>query len=214
MLVDDHVAIAQALASAFREHRFSPVEALPADAHTVEGVLAAAARLRPAVALVDLNLGAARSGLSLIGPLVGAGVRVVAFTAREDDMAMAECVEVGASGFLAKSEPFSVIVDYVSRVADGERVIPLTVHAELLERVRAARVAGDERLARFRALSPRERSVLAALLEGQSAKEIAVSSGLAVKTIRHQIEAIRTKLGVRSQLAAVALAREVGWVPE
>jgi two-component system, NarL family, nitrate/nitrite response regulator NarL len=80
--------------------------------------------------------------------------------------------------------------------------------------VRQHRVAGDERLARFRSLSPRERQVLAALLEGQSAKEIAASSGLAVKTIRHQIEAIRTKLNVRSQLAAVALAREVGWIPE
>ena len=56
--------------------------------------------------------------------------------------------------------------------------------------------------------------MLAPAVEGRSAKEIAETSGLAVKTIRHQIEAVRSKLHVRSQLAAVALAREVGWRPE
>jgi len=214
LLIDDHVAIAQALASAFRAQGFDPVEALPVESHDVPGVLEAVERLRPSVALVDLNLGAARTGLSLIGPLVGAGVRVITLTARDDELAMAEAVEAGAVGFLNKGEPFQSIVDVVTRVAAGESVIPVTRRAELLDLVRRTRVAGDERLARFRSLSPREREVLAALLEGQSAKEIAASSGLAVKTIRHQIEAIRTKLNVRSQLAAVALAREVGWMPE
>jgi two-component system nitrate/nitrite response regulator NarL len=214
VLIDDHVAIAQALASALRSHGFEPVEALAPEAHDVEGVLAAVARVRPAVALVDLNLGASRSGLSLIGPLVGAGVRVVALTARDDDLAMAEAVEAGAVGFLSKSEAFESIVDYVRRVAAGDSPIPITRRAALLDLVRQHRVAGDERLARFRSLSKREREVLAGLLDGRSAKEIAASSGLAVKTIRHQIEAVRSKLGVQSQLAAVALAREVGWVPE
>jgi DNA-binding NarL/FixJ family response regulator len=214
MLVDDHIAIAQALASAFRSSGFDPVEALPREAHDVDGVLAAARRLSPTVALVDLNLGADRSGLSLIGPLVGAGVRVVAFTARDDDLAIAECVEAGASGFLNKSEPFETITEYVQRVAGGETTIAAARRAELLELVRSTRVANDERLARFRDLTPSERQVLAGLLEGRSAKDIAMDRALAVKTIRHQIEAIRTKLHVRSQLAAVALAREVGWRPD
>jgi DNA-binding NarL/FixJ family response regulator len=213
ILVDDHVAIAQALASAFRASGFEPVWAVPAEAHDVDGVLDAARRIRPSVALVDLSLGADRSGVPLIGPLVGAGVKVVAFSAREDELAVAECIEAGAAGFLNKGEPFGTITEYVRRVADGAVVVPPTRRAELLDLVRRTRAGRDERLALFRSLSPREADVLAGLIDGRSAKQIAVDHGLAVKTVRHQIEAIRTKLGVHSQLAAVALAREVGWKP-
>ncbi|MGH9084428.1 MAG: LuxR C-terminal-related transcriptional regulator [Acidimicrobiales bacterium] len=211
ILVDDHVAIAQALASAFRANGFDPVEALPVSAQDVDGVLDAARRLHPAVALVDLNLGDDRSGLPLIAPLVGAGVQVVAFTARDDELALAESIEAGAAGFLNKGEPFETITGCVRRVAEGGPMLPVSRRAELLDLLRRIRAEGDERIALFRSLSPREREVLADLIEGRSAKQIAVGRGLAVKTVRHQIEAIRDKLGVHSQLAAVALAREVGW---
>jgi two-component system nitrate/nitrite response regulator NarL len=213
ILVDDHIAIAQALASAFRASGFHPVEALPLDAHHVEGVAAAAGRIRPAVALVDLNLGADRSGLPLFEPLLGAGVKVVAFSASEDDLAIAESVEAGAAGFLNKGEPFEAITEYVRRVADGEVMVPPTRRAELLDLARRTRAGRDSRLAMFRSLSPREADVLAGLIEGRSAKQIAFDHGLAVKTVRHQIESIRTKLGVHTQLEAVALAREVAWRP-
>lgn len=211
LLVDDHVAIAQALASAFRSAGFDPVEWLPGDALTVDAALDAVARFHPTVALIDLNLGPDQSGIALVAPLVEAGVRVVAFTARGDELAFAECVEAGASGFLNKAEPFDVITDYITRVARGDDVLPAWRRQELLNLARSSRAAGDARLARFASLTPRERQVLAGLVAGRAAKEIAAELGVAVKTVRAQIEAVRSKLGVSSQLAAVALAREVGW---
>jgi DNA-binding NarL/FixJ family response regulator len=67
------------------------------------------------------------------------------------------------------------------------------------------------RLAPFADLTPREQAVLAALMDGVAPAAIAAASGAALKTVRHQTASIMLKLGVRSQLAAVALARRRGW---
>ena len=53
--------------------------------------------------------------------------------------------------------------------------------------------------------------MLVELLEGHCAEEIAEVSFVSISTIRSQIKSILQKLGVNSQLAAVALARRSGW---
>ena len=211
LIVDDHIMIAQAMAGALRSEGFDPVEHLPADQLTVEGALSAADRSQPAVALVDLNLGGGSSGLSIIAALAARGVRVVAFSANESSLAAAESLEMGAAGFLNKAEPFDVIASSVRRAAAGEALIGESQRAGLLAELRASRVADDERLRLFDQLSPRERDVLRALMAGRSAQEIADQTFVSVRTVRSHIEAIRGKLGVKSQLAAVALARDAGW---
>jgi len=80
--------------------------------------------------------------------------------------------------------------------------------------VRAAVLAErDEaaRLAPFRQLTPREQAVLAAVVDGVPALEIAQTSSVSEATVRTQIRAVLAKLGVRSQLAAAAAARRAGW---
>ncbi len=213
LLVDDHVVIVQAMAQALRDAGFGEVNYVPPEGLDVAGVLAAADWFRPDIALVDLNLGVGRSGLSVIGPLVGRGVAVVAFSARDEELAMAQCLEAGAVGFLNKAEAFDSVVEYVRRVANGETVVPPEQREALLARLRADRAASDKRLRAFQELSPREAAVLRALLLGHSPQDIAAEQYVSVKTVRSQVEAIYRKLAVRSQLAAVALAREVGWPP-
>jgi hypothetical protein len=48
--------------------------------------------------------------------------------------------------------------------------------------------------------------VLSAMIEGRTAEEIADQHFVALTTVRSQIRAVLQKLGVRSQLAAVAIA--------
>lgn len=199
------------MAQALRSAGFRDVAYVTPEQLHVEGVLAAADGFSPDVALVDLNLGVDRSGLPIIGPLVGRGVAVVAFSAANDELLIGRCLEAGAVGFLNKGEPFDVVIDYVSKVAAGEAVVSAAERDALLAKLREHRAASDERLRAFRELSPREQSVLKALLQGHSPQDIAEEQYVSVKTIRSQIESIYRKLGVRSQLAAVALAREVGW---
>lgn len=56
-------------------------------------------------------------------------------------------------------------------------------------------------------LSPREASVLGRLAQGQRVRDIGVALGVSEDTVRSQVKSLRRKLGVESQLAAVALAR-------
>jgi two-component system, NarL family, nitrate/nitrite response regulator NarL len=60
-------------------------------------------------------------------------------------------------------------------------------------------------------LSAREETVLDSMMRGLSAVEIAEAQFVAVTTVRSQIRSILTKLNVRSQLAAVVIAYDVGW---
>jgi DNA-binding NarL/FixJ family response regulator len=60
------------------------------------------------------------------------------------------------------------------------------------------------------ALTPREREVLALLIEGASNKEIARALALSVHTVKFHIAALTEKLGARSRVEAVAIAIRSG----
>lgn len=213
LLVDDHLAIAQALASAFRDAGFEHVEFLARGDLDVSAACRAAERMGATVALVDLDLGDAGSGLAFVPALTEAGVRTVVFTASNAAGDLAASVRAGAVGFLNKSEPFDVIIGYVERAAAGEVLIATERRAELLALAEARDTETRDRTMRLDSLTDRERQVLALLAAGRTPKEIAKRQGTAVGTVRNQIKAIRAKLGVQSQLAAVALAREARFVP-
>jgi DNA-binding CsgD family transcriptional regulator len=68
------------------------------------------------------------------------------------------------------------------------------------------------RVARLR-LTPKEAQVLADLMAGSNAKTIAHASGLSEATVRTHIRSVLAKFGVNSQLAAVVLARDLGFDP-
>jgi DNA-binding CsgD family transcriptional regulator len=68
----------------------------------------------------------------------------------------------------------------------------------------AARVSGLR-------LTPKESQVLADLMAGRSAKSIARASGVSEATVRTHIRSVLAKFGVNSQLAAVVLARDLGF---
>jgi DNA-binding CsgD family transcriptional regulator len=63
-------------------------------------------------------------------------------------------------------------------------------------------------------LTDRERVVLAHLMDGLTAQEIAVAEYVSICTVRSQITSILMKLGVRNQLAAVACAHRACWPTE
>jgi DNA-binding NarL/FixJ family response regulator len=76
----------------------------------------------------------------------------------------------------------------------------------LLERLRLERASTPRVETTFEALTQREALVLAALTDGLNAEEIARAHFVALTTVRSQIRSVLQKLGVRSQLAAVAVA--------
>jgi DNA-binding CsgD family transcriptional regulator len=92
-------------------------------------------------------------------------------------------------------------------------VISAAQRLDLLQELRQSRARRREELAPFVDLTGRERFVFAQVIDGRSANEIASSAFVSEATVRTQIRAVLAKLGVNSQLAAVAAARRVGWDP-
>jgi DNA-binding NarL/FixJ family response regulator len=118
----------------------------------------------------------------------------------------------GASELVDKDQPFDQLLLTITRLL---RVTPTPRterrSAASLASMRAGPLVHDAQLERFAALTEREQFVLAELLEGHCAEEIAKTAYVSISTVRSQIKSILQKLGVNSQLAAVALARRAGW---
>jgi DNA-binding NarL/FixJ family response regulator len=210
LVVDDHMLLAEALAVALRKHG---LDVMVAPTHTEGAILAAARHHRPDVVLLDLMLGHL-SGQVLIGPLLAAtGASVLMLTGTTDRARMGECLEAGAVGVASKSVDFQELLDQLLAVICGRPPLLDGDRHALLGELRARRAEEQRRLAPFRCLTPREQAVLAALMDGKRAKQIAAESFVSLGTVRAQIKSILLKLAVSSQLSAVALARQAGWSP-
>jgi DNA-binding NarL/FixJ family response regulator len=211
LLIDDHALLAQSLSLALRAGGVDVVRCAALD-H--DGILRAAGESGPDVVLLDLDLGEERgTSLPTIPALVESGMRVVMMTGVTDEVRLAECVEAGAIGIIDKSQPFEELLDAVHRVVRRGELLDHHERQELLAALRQHRAADRERLEVFARLTPREAEVLAALMDGKSAEQIATETYVAITTVRTHIRSTLSKLGVNSQLAAVALARRAGWRP-
>ena len=209
LLVDDHSTVSFTLSMALRAEGMR-VEVAPLD--SVDALLSYAEDVRPDVVLLDLDLGGSiGDGRELVAPLAELAGHIIVFTGAMDFHRIAECLERGADDFVIKSEPFSTVVAAVTQGASGETRLRPAQRERLLSDLARHRRDEADRLGGLQQLTTREREVLAAMMDGQLAETIAASSGLSEATIRSQIRGVLIKLGVGSQLAAVAAARRAGW---
>jgi DNA-binding NarL/FixJ family response regulator len=212
MVVDDHALLAQSLSLALTA---SAMEVVPCTDLSLDGIRAAAEAARPDLVLLDLDLGPGRGDtLPVIPGLVEDGATVVMLTGVTDPVRLALCIEAGVAGVIDKADPFDQLVDQIRTVVDRGTLLDEHQRQERLALLRNHRRDLRERLGSFEELTPREAHVLAALMDGRSAEQIAQDDFVSITTVRTHIRAMMGKLGVRSQLAAVALARRAGWVPQ
>jgi DNA-binding NarL/FixJ family response regulator len=207
-VVEDHALVAQSLRLAFRAEGAHVYAIELADVATMVGVCQTR---RPQVVLLDLDLGAFGDGRQLIEPFSTTGARVVLLTGSDDAARLGMCIEAGAVGIIAKTEDLDVVVERVRSAAKGERLMSAQHRLDLLIESRQARSERDHLLAPFAALTEREGQVLAEMMRGFQADEIGRRLFVSEATVRTHVRAVLLKLGVRSQLAAVARARDAGW---
>ncbi|GAA3212267.1 response regulator transcription factor [Actinocorallia longicatena] len=161
-----------------------------------------AARVQEAdVALVDLELpdmdaftvtGAVRAAAPQCAVLVLAGRR------RPGDLRRA--VAAGAAGFVMKDSSPHELTDAIRRVARGERVIDADLaFAELVTAQPAP-------------LTPRELDVLGVAAEGATVGEIAERLHLSRGTVRNYLGRVVAKVGARTRIEAITIARDNGWL--
>jgi len=209
LIVDDHQALVDVFVLALNGRGFEQVST--PDDISLDGVLEAADRFEAEVVLLDLYLDEAGLSIPMIRPLTSRGARVLIVTAIRDRHLLAECLEAGAAGIFNKAEPFEHLMDLIHDAVLGHSVLSPQSREELLAALREHRSEERSEAEPLAHLSPREGLVLEALMEGKSADEIAMGLYVALGTVRSHIKSILRKLGVNSQLAAVALAHRAHW---
>lgn len=123
-------------------------------------------------------------------------------TTYQTDADIVRAVEAGASGYLLKDAPLDQLVDAVRRVTAGETVLAAPITGRLVRQLRTSTAT----------LSAREVEVLKLVASGATNQAIAQELFLSVATVKSHLVHTYTKLNVESRTAAVAKAREFGWL--
>jgi DNA-binding NarL/FixJ family response regulator len=208
ILVAGSGLLAGALANALEANGFATRQVVPREPGIKRGI-----EWQPNLVLVDVRSLDIASGSALIREFCRVGLAVCVIDAAHDDR-LSAWRGVGASAWIDRSEPFEQLFRTVTRLLQIGPRSPGVRSSALSVGSAAERQPEELLLQRFTGLTEREQSVLAELMEGHCAEEIANSACVSISTVRSQIKAILQKLSVKSQLAAVALARRAGWAPD
>jgi two-component system, NarL family, response regulator DesR len=165
-----------------------------------DGVLAAASKTRPDVALLDIEM-PGLDGITVAGELARElpETRSLILTTFGRPGYMRRALAQGASGFLLKDAPSSELAAAIREVAAGRTAIDPALAA-------AAITEGESPLTR------REHEVLAAAATHDTAADIAATLHLSEGTVRNYLSAAIRKLGARNRREAVEVATEKGWL--
>jgi two-component system, NarL family, nitrate/nitrite response regulator NarL len=214
LIIEDHALFSESLDLALSVEGYDVRRVpIPASGGSTSTLLGAITRLRPRIALLDLDLGPAGDGVRLIVPMVNAGIQVVVVTGCVDRARWGEALRYGARTVLAKTQPLNDILATVRRINQGRPVMDRVERELLIQQWRDNRQQLQVLLDRLQLLTPREQIVLGHLMKGHQVREIANVSVVSEATVRTQVKSILTKLEVSSQLAAVGMAHELGWRP-
>lgn len=133
--------------------------------------------------------------------------KIVALTALSDRGTVDEALRVGFVGYLTKDTPVARFVNAIRSAMDGHLVMPQRLSP-------TRRRTNTEKSVALLAsqLTPREREVLALLVQGADGNKAASALGISFNTIRTHVQSILTKLQVHSRLEAATFAVRHGIV--
>jgi len=199
LLADDHPMFREGVRGLLlRDGRFEVV------AEAADGTRACALlrEKQPDLAVLDHSmphvsgLEAVRSARSEL-----CGTRFVILSSFGSPLLIAEALRAGADGYLLKEESPRVLADGLARVAAGECVISGSVDPVALGEARNSL-----------GVTQREREVLAGVVAGKSAAELAESLGLSPRTVETYRNQLVAKFGARNSVDLVRRAVEAGFI--
>lgn len=116
-------------------------------------------------------------------------IKVIAFSMFEQDEAVSQMIEAGASGYLIKSSPLEEVLKAIKTVYRGERFFDSNIDLSEIENI-------GKRTTQKPVLSKTERAILELIGQGKSTSEIAEIRFSAVSTIETHRKNMIRKLGL------------------
>lgn len=213
LICDDHRLLTDALVNIVGFDDGIKLVADPVD--NGQDAIALCAEHRPDVVMMDIDLRGDLDGIEAtrrikkVSPLTN----VVVVSGQRRPTVLVEAVEAGAAGFLDKNTAVDDLLATIRAAAAGEVLVDPAVLASLLPRLAAERQSTQEVNARLARLTAREREVLGLMAAGCRNDAIAARLVISTPTVRTHAQNILLKLGVHSQLEAVALAARNSQLP-
>jgi DNA-binding NarL/FixJ family response regulator len=205
MVVDDHDLVAESLQRALNaEHDLSVVGI----ATSVAEAIALARDAHPDVVVMDYRLPDGTGALATATiKAEHPEVHVVMLTGIASGATLADALEAGCAGFVAKEGRFSDLIMAIRAVLRGEIRVPQSLLDDLAAhlRPRSPTLGAD--------LTQREHEVLGLLAAGASTTQMVETMFVSIHTVRNHIRNVLAKLDARSRLEAVAIATRVGILP-
>ncbi|GAA4913348.1 response regulator [Streptomyces coeruleoprunus] len=196
LLCDDHAVVrAGLLALLGSEPTFDVV----GEAGGGEEAVAMAAKLRPDVVLMDLQLGPGIDGVEATRRIAASGLHVLVLTTYDTDADITRAVDAGATGYLLKAERPEELFAAIHAASQGRTALSAPVAGRVMDRMRGAAAP---------ALTAREHDILGQLSRGLSNREIARALFISEATVKTHLGRIYAKLGVDTRSGAVAVAKE------
>jgi NarL family two-component system response regulator LiaR len=197
MIVDDHAMVRSGLAA------FLSVAddfELVAEAENGNQALRLCAELKPDVVLMDLVM-PGMDGVQTTRAIRERfpEIRVIALTSFPEDRLVQEVLEAGALSYLLKNVGADELARAIRAARLGRPTLAPEAAQALIQRATAPRAPGHD-------LSPREREVLALMVQGLNNPDIAERLVVGRSTVKFHVSSILGKLGVQSRTEAVALA--------
>jgi DNA-binding NarL/FixJ family response regulator len=180
-----------------------------------EGAIAAAARQRPDVVVMDIRM-PVLDGIEATRRIVRAQptTRVLILTTFGLDGYVYDALRAGASGFMLKDATPEEILSAVRIVAGGEALLaPAVTRAVIEEFARQRPPAARALPPAVSGLTAREREVLDLLVGGFSNTEICRRLVISEATTKTHVAHILRKLDLRDRIQAVIYAYENGLAP-
>ncbi|NOX17331.1 MAG: response regulator transcription factor [Chlorobi bacterium] len=126
-------------------------------------------------------------------------INIIIITVYEDEDKIFNALKNGAAGYLLKNTPFPKIKKAIEDIQNGGA--PMT---PVIARKVVTFFSDNKRQSTKNSLTPKEKHVVAGLIDGLSYKKIAECLGNSVETIRNHIRNIYRKLEVNSRTEVVA----------
>ncbi len=212
LLIDDHTLFRQGIRTLMMAE---PDFEIAGEGATASEAVTAARELRPDVVLMDIGM-PGMSSFEAVRQIrkERPETKVLFLSMYDDEDYLAECVEIGANGYVLKDSPAEQLVTAIREAFRGENYLSPRLLTKLVDGFRSGNGAALQ--PRFGALTKREREILKLLAEGKSVKEIACEFDLSVKTVEaHKFNLMR-KLNIhnKAQLVQYAIQKKIIRLPE
>lgn len=209
VLIDDHPILSMGLVQGLLGRGVDALAMKPAEpAELIERLSQEVTQ--PQLVVMDLAMPSVPCTPTLVQAVSDANIPVIMLSGSEDENALASCLLAGAIAIMSKDESVGTILDTIEDAAAGKTIRP-TNRAIRLQEFDERAYRARQSQAVFERLSAAEALVLTHLMDGRSAADIAADRFVSMPTVRTQIKAVLSKLGVTSQLEAVALANRHGF---